>query len=79
MINSFVFGFSSAQAVADQRARLELFSYPAGYLELYRKRIAAVGVEDVQRVAQRFLKTGDYRMVVIGKQQVLLDISLPPA
>ena len=75
LINSFVFGFSSAQAVADQRARLELFNYPAGYLELYRKRISAVSVEDVQRVAQRFLKTGDYRMVVIGKQQVLLDIS----
>ncbi len=66
IINSFIFGFTSTAAVAAQKARLEYYHYPAGYLENYRDNIARVTKEDVLRVAKKYLHPEGMILVVVG-------------
>ncbi len=66
IINSFVFGFTKPEMVVTQRARLEFFGYPEGYLENYRKKIAKVTKEDVLRVAKKYLQPEKLTIVVVG-------------
>jgi predicted Zn-dependent peptidase len=69
IINSFVFGFARSDAVVNQRARLEFYGYPAGYLENYRDNIARVTRADVLRVARQYLHPGSMKLVVVGDQK----------
>lgn len=66
IVNSFIFGFTRADAVANQRARLEFYGYPEGYLESYRDRIAKVSKDDVLRVARKYLRPDGMVIVVAG-------------
>lgn len=66
MINSFIFGFAKTDVVVNQRARLEFYNYPAGYLENYRDNIAKVTREDVLRVAKKYLHPDRMFIVVAG-------------
>jgi zinc protease len=66
IINSFIFGFTSTATVVNQKARLEYYRYPAGYLENYRDRIAAVSSDDVLRVAKKYLHPEALKLVVVG-------------
>jgi predicted Zn-dependent peptidase len=66
IVNAFVFGFTDAERVVAQRARIEFFGYPAGYLEGYRDRIAAVTAADVLRVARTYLHPERMVTVVVG-------------
>lgn len=66
IINSFIFGFTTPDSVVIQRARLEFYGYPAGYLENYRDNIARVTKEDVLAAARRHLKPEAFKLVVVG-------------
>lgn len=69
IVNSFVFGFARADAVATQRARLEYYGYPEGYLEEYRDRIARVTREDILEAARRRLHPDRMTVVVVGDEK----------
>jgi zinc protease len=69
IINSFIFGFARSDAVVNQRARLEFYGYPAGYLENYRDNIARVTREDVLRVAKKYLHPDAMKLVVVGDEK----------
>jgi zinc protease len=69
IINSFIFGFARSDAVVNQRARLEFYGYPAGYLENYRDNIARVTSADVLRVAKKYLHPDSMKLVVVGDQK----------
>ncbi|HTP66159.1 MAG TPA: pitrilysin family protein [Geobacteraceae bacterium] len=66
IINSFIFGFTNTASVATQKARLEYYHYPAGYLENYRDNIAKVTRDDILRVAKKYLHPGALKLVVVG-------------
>jgi predicted Zn-dependent peptidase len=66
IINSFMFGFTSPASIVTQRARLEFYGFPPGYLENYRDNIARVTKEDVLAAARRHLKPGAFKLVVVG-------------
>ena len=66
MINSFMFGFTSPSSIVTQRARLEFYGYPDGYLERYRDNIAKVTTADVLSVARKYLHPDAFKIVVIG-------------
>jgi len=69
IINSFIFGFANTAAVASQKARLEYYHYPVGYLENYRDNIARVTKEDVLRVAKKYLHPEGMILVVVGDEE----------
>jgi zinc protease len=66
LVNSFVFSFADPHAVVAQRMQLDFYGYPADYLERYQERIAAVGAEDVQRVARQYLRPERQQIVIVG-------------
>ncbi len=66
IINSFIFGFTKPDVVVNQRARLEFFGYPAGYLENYRDNISRVTRDDVLRVSRKYLHPDRMVLVVVG-------------
>lgn len=66
MINSFMFGFTTPASIVTQRARLEYYSYPDGYLEQYRDNIARVTKTDILNAAQKYLHPDAFKLVVIG-------------
>jgi len=66
IINSFMFGFTSPASIVTQRARLEFYGYPAGYLENYRANIARVTTADVLAAARKYLRPAAFKLVVVG-------------
>jgi zinc protease len=66
MINSFMFGFTSPASIVTQRARLEYYSYPDGYLEKYRDNIAKVTKTDILNAARKYLHPDAFKLVVVG-------------
>jgi zinc protease len=65
-INSFVFGFENTHSVVKRQMSQAFFGYPEDYLTRYRDRIAAVTVEDVQRVAREFIDLSRQQIVLVG-------------
>lgn len=68
MINSFMFGFTSPASIVTQRARLEFYGYPDGYLEQYRDNIAKVTKTDILNAARKYLHPDSFKLVVIGNE-----------
>lgn len=69
IINSFIFGFTRPDFIANQRARLEFYGYPDGYLENYRANIARVTKEDVLRAARTYLHPDRLIILVVGEDK----------
>jgi len=68
-INRFVFNFTTPQEVVDQLMRIEFNNRPPDLLKKYIDNIRAVTKEDVQRVAQKYLKPEDLSFVIVGKPE----------
>ena len=66
MINSFMFGFTTPASIVTQRARLEYYGYPEGYLEQYRDNIAKVTRGDILTAARKYLHPDTFKIVIIG-------------
>ncbi|MDY0189308.1 MAG: pitrilysin family protein [Desulfuromonas sp.] len=71
LVNSFVFAFDDSHALAKRIMEQDMYDYPPRYLEEYRQRIQAVSVEDVQRVARKYLNLKEQTLILIGDKQQL--------
>ncbi|MEB3213740.1 MAG: pitrilysin family protein, partial [Leptolyngbyaceae bacterium] len=92
VINSFVFNFQSPSQVLDRVVRYDFYDYPEDFIFQYRRDVEATTVEDVQRVAQEYLKPENLVILVVGNEEAIapplsqlpngdevitLDISIP--
>ncbi|HLH07653.1 MAG TPA: pitrilysin family protein [Terriglobales bacterium] len=90
ILNSFIFNFDDKEKVLAERMRYEFYGYPPDFLERYRAGIEKVTVEDVNRVAHKYLHPDQLPTLVVGNPGELgnqltalgpvktLDISIPP-
>lgn len=69
LINSFVFSFESSSQIALQQMMFAYRGIAPDYLETYTDKIAAVTVEDVQHVAQKYLHPDALTIVAVGNQE----------
>jgi len=69
IINSFIFGFTRADSIVTQQARLEFFDYPQGYLENFRDNIARVTADDILRVSKKYLHPEAMTIMVVGDEK----------
>src|SRR5271157_3845114 len=67
ILNSFVFRFDSKEKVMRERMSYEFYGYPADFLEQYRAGIAKVSIEDVSRVAGKYVHKDQLATLVVGK------------
>jgi zinc protease len=90
ILNSFVFNFDSKEKVLAEKMRYEFYGYPLDFLEHYRTEIEKVTVNDVNRVAKKYLHPDNLATLVVGNPAELgtqlstmgpvsqLDITIPP-
>jgi zinc protease len=90
ILNSFVFRFDSKEKVLRERMAYEFYGYPADFLERYRAGIEKVSIEDVSRVAGKYIHKEKLATLVVGKAADFdkplstfgsvtnLDVTIPP-
>jgi len=90
ILNSFVFNFDSKQKVLSEKMRYQFYGYPLDFLETYRSQIEKVTIDDVNRVAKKYVHPENYPTLVVGNSAEIgnqltslgpvtpVDISIPP-
>lgn len=89
-INSFVFNFQDPSQTLSRLMRYEYYGYPKDFLFQYQKGVEATTIEDVQRVAQKYLHPDRIVTLVVGNASAIqpplsslsgnvtsLDITIP--
>ncbi|HXW17493.1 MAG TPA: pitrilysin family protein, partial [Candidatus Acidoferrales bacterium] len=90
ILNSFVFRFDSSEKVLRERMTYEFFGYRSDFLEKFRAGIEKVTVQDVARVAGKYVHKDRLAILVVGNAPdfdrplssfgpvTTLDVSIPP-
>jgi zinc protease len=90
ILNSFVFRFDSSEKVLRERMTYEFYGYPSDFLEKYRAGVEKVTIQDVARVAEKYIHKDKLAILVVGNAAdfdrqlsafgpvTKLDISIPP-
>jgi predicted Zn-dependent peptidase len=69
LMNQFIFSFTSSASIVSQKMQLEYDGMPEDYLEKYPQRIAAITLEDLDRVIAKHLQPERSLLVVVGKEE----------
>jgi len=78
--NGFIFSFTSPQQIAWQQMKLEYDGLPAGFLSSYRSKINSVQIEDLNRIAAKYLKKNNNTLILGNTKKFgkpLPDVSQP--
>jgi zinc protease len=67
ILNSFIFQFDSRDKVLGERMLYEFYGYPPDFLERYRAGVEKVTVDDVARVARKYVRRPALALLVVGK------------
>jgi zinc protease len=92
VLNSFVFNFQDPSQTLARLMRYEYYGYPEDFLFRYQRAVKATTIEDVQRVAQKYLQPDKLVTLVVGNAQAIqppltslsaevtsVDITIPEA
>ena len=90
VLNSFVFRFQDPIQTLSRLMRYEYYGYPADFIFRYQQAVKATTIEDVQRVAQKYLQPDKLVTLVVGNASAIqpaltslstdvtsLDITIP--
>ena len=66
ILNSFVFNFDSPDKVLRERMSYEFYGYPADFLEKFQAGVEKVTVEDLARVAAKYVHKDQLAVLVVG-------------
>lgn len=67
MLNSFIFNFDSKDKILDELMAYEFYGYPLDTLQKYRDNIEKINLDQVNRMARKYLHKEKMAIVVIGK------------
>jgi len=69
----FPIRLETQEGLTDQLVQIKMLSLPNDYLERYRDRVQAVTVEDIQRIAQKYVKPDEAAVIVVGDGASVLE------
>ncbi|HTD24131.1 MAG TPA: pitrilysin family protein [Terriglobales bacterium] len=69
ILNSFIFQFDDKDKVLQEQMVYEYFGYPADFLERFPANIKKVTVDDVERVALKYIHKDQLKMLVVGNSK----------
>ena len=70
-LNSFIFNFQDPAQTLSRLMRYEYYNYPEDFIFRYRQELEDTTVEDVQRVAQKYLQPEQMVTLVVGNQEAI--------
>ncbi|VEP17151.1 Peptidase M16 domain protein [Hyella patelloides LEGE 07179] len=71
ILNSFVFNFQNPSQVLSRLMRYEYFGYPEDFIFQYQEGVNNTTVQDIQRVAQQYLKPEQVITLVVGNNSAM--------
>lgn len=69
----FPIRLETQEGLTDQLVQIKMLNLPADYLQQYRDRVQAVTVDEIQRVARKYVKTAEAAVIVVGDGTAVLD------
>ncbi len=72
VLNSFVFNFQDPSQTLSRLMRYEYYGYPEDFLFRYQQSVKATTIEDVQRVAQKYLQPDKLVTLVVGNATAIV-------
>lgn len=69
VLNRLIFLFDNSFKIVSQRARYDFYGYPPDYWHVYRKGIEEVEVDDVKRVAKKYMHPDGLSIVIVGPEK----------
>jgi len=88
-LNSFVFNYTSPQAIVRRQLNYKFWNFPLDFLEQVRDRVYDVTVEDIYRLANQYIYPEYFDILVVGNEEEFekplsslgevntIDISIP--
>ena len=73
----FPIRLETQEGLTDQLVQTKMLNLPDDYLERYRDRVQAVTVEDIQRIAQAYVKPDEAALIVVGDGASVLEQMKP--
>jgi len=90
ILNAFIFRLDSPDKILEERMTYEYYAYPPDWLDKYQAEIKKVTVDDVNRVAAKYLHKDQLAVLVVGNAKDFdkplsslgavkeVDITIPP-
>jgi len=75
----FPIRLETQEGLIDQLVQIKTFGLPDDYLEIYRNRIQAVTIEQVQEVARKYVRPDEAAIIIVGDGAQLQDQVKPYA
>lgn len=75
----FPLRLETQEGLVDQLVQIKMFGLPENYLEIYRNRIQAVTIPQVQEVARKYVRPDEAAIVIVGDGAQLADQVKPYA
>ena len=75
----FPIRLETQEGLTDQLVQIKMLNLPDDYLQNYRNRVNAVTGEEIQRVAQKYVKTDAAALIVVGDGASVLEQMKPYA
>jgi zinc protease len=73
----FPIRLETQEGLTDQLVQIKMLNLPGDYLQKYRDRVQAVTIDDIQRVAQRYVRPDEAALIVVGDGGSVLDQMRP--
>ncbi|HEU4871277.1 MAG TPA: pitrilysin family protein, partial [Pyrinomonadaceae bacterium] len=73
----FPIRLETQEGLTDQLVQIKMLNLPDDFLERYRDRVQAVTVEDIQRIAQKYVKPDEAALIVVGDGASVLEQMKP--
>ncbi len=69
----FPIRLETQEGLTDQLVQIKMLRLPDDYLSYYRDRVQAVTIDEIQRVAQKYVKPDEAAVIVVGDGAAVLD------
>src|SRR5690242_3291221 len=73
----FPIRLETQEGLTDQLVQIKMLNLPDDYLERYRDRVQAVTVDDIQRIAQKYVRPDEAALIVVGDGTSVLEQMRP--
>ncbi|HEX5966744.1 MAG TPA: pitrilysin family protein [Pyrinomonadaceae bacterium] len=73
----FPIRLETQEGLTDQLVQIKMLRLPDDYLQFYRDRVQAVTVDEIQSVAQKYVKPDEAALIVVGDGSSVLDQMRP--